>query len=578
MPGLKRRKVDMVVLGVGAIGFAVVGGVGAAIGDTERVAAIWTTATIAADGSAEIVEVVDYDFGSSSRHGIFRDVPGLDELAPIVVSSPSAPDEVFVSGSGFETRIRIGDSSRTIRGRHRYRIGYPLPSLVTDGDVAWDVVGTSWEVPVAEVEAHVVTPFELIDPICVSGSFGDTTPCAVEVEAPGHLVLRFDGLARGEGVTLYAGIGAALDASPPAPSEPTGRPSEPGSGILVPMLLGLWGALAAASVLSVLVRRAGKERVATGGAADAAFASARARAGLGEERIDLAELAALSTIEFAPPPELTPSQGGLLLAETVAPVHKVAWLVGAANEGYLDLEGAGKDITLVRRDRHDGPAALILDTAFAGRDQLPLGKYDPAFAAAWTSLDAELQGWRRGSSLWDLGAERRLVRVRVLGILAALLGAVAAGIAAAFANRSGGFWLVLVVLGAAVGGAGFSAALRAWELRVRTPAGSAMWLRVESFRRFLSESEAYHADEAAKRGVLRQYTAWAVAVGEIDHWSQAVARSGAIVDPVAANYALIAPSLARMTSTTSVKPSSSGGGGGGGGVGGGGGGGGGGSW
>ncbi len=568
----------MVMLGVGAIGFAVVAAIGAAIGDTERVAAIWTVAAIEGDGSAEIVEVIDYDFGSSSRHGIYRDVPGLDERAAIDVSSASAPDEVFVSGSVFETRIRVGDPSRTIRGRHRYRIGYPLPSLVDDGAVAWDVVGTSWEVPIAEVEAHVLTGFELVDPRCVSGSFGETNPCAVDVVAPGHLVLRFDDLARGEGATLYADIGAALDAPAPVPIEPTGRPSDPGSGILLPMLLGLWGALAAASVTSVLVRRAGKERVATGGAADAAFAGpGSGHSGRGEERVDLTELAAMTTIEFAPPPELTPAQGGVLLTETVAPAHKVAWLVGAANDGYLDLEGDGKDVTLVRRARHDGPPALTLDTAFAGRDRVPLGKYDPAFAAAWTSLGSELQGWRRGSSLWDLGAERRLVRVRVLGVLAALLGAGATGIAAAFANRSGGLWLVLLVLGSAAGGAGFSAALRAWELRVRTPAGSAMWLRVESFRRFLSESEAYHAEEAAKRGVLRQYTAWAVAVGEIDHWSKAVARSGAIVDPVAANYALIAPSLMRMTSTTSVKPSSSSGGGGGG-VGGGGGGGGGGSW
>jgi hypothetical protein len=32
--------------------------------------------------------------------------------------------------------------------------------------------------------------------------------------------------------------------------------------------------------------------------------------------------------------------------------------------------------------------------------------------------------------------------------------------------------------------------------------GSGLWLRVESFRRFLAGSEAHHAEEAAKRGVL----------------------------------------------------------------------------
>jgi hypothetical protein len=75
--------------------------------------------------------------------------------------------------------------------------------------------------------------------------------------------------------------------------------------------------------------------------------------------------------------------------------------------------------------------------------------------------------------------------------------------------------------------------VRAWELRVRTPAGSGLWLwlRTESFRRFLAGSEAHHAEEAARRGHLREYTAWAVAVGEVDRWSRAVAagRGGRFV-------------------------------------------------
>ncbi len=51
----------------------------------------------------------------------------------------------------------------------------------------------------------------------------------------------------------------------------------------------------------------------------------------------------------------------------------------------------------------------------------------------------------------------------------------------------------------------------------------AAWLRVESFRRFLAGSESAHAEEAARRGVVREYTAWAVALDQLDRWSRAVA-------------------------------------------------------
>jgi hypothetical protein len=163
-------------------------------------------------------------------------------------------------------------------------------------------------------------------------------------------------------------------------------------------------------------------------------------------------------------------------------------------------------------------------------------------------------------------------------VLAGVGGLVLAGAGAALAARAGAGWLVLVAAGGLLAGVGAAAAVGAWELRVRTPAGAALWLRTESFRRFLAASEAHHAEEAARLGHLRQYTAWAVAVGEVDRWSKAVAASSvAAADPAVARYPLLAPALLHDTSQSAKQPSSSGSGGGGG-VGGGAGGGGGGSW
>jgi hypothetical protein len=169
-------------------------------------------------------------------------------------------------------------------------------------------------------------------------------------------------------------------------------------------------------------------------------------------------------------------------------------------------------VTLVRLPRRDGPASYTLDAAFGGRDRLTLGTYDQSFATAWRSVGTELAAWQRSCGLWDPQGDRRRSLVRVLGALA---------------NRSGPGWLAVAAVGGLLAGAGAAAAVRAWELRARTPAGSGLWLRTESFRRFLAGSEAHHAEEAARRGYLREYTAWAVAVGELDRWSRAVAASSA---------------------------------------------------
>ena len=103
-------------------------------------------------------------------------------------------------------------------------------------------------------------------------------------------------------------------------------------------------------------------------------------------------------------------------------------------------------------------------------------------------------------------------------------------------------------------GAGLAAASGPGSCGCAPPAGSGLWLRVESFRRFLAESEAYHAEEAAKRGVLREYTAWAVAVGEIDRWSRAVPSSSIIPQDAGLHYVYMAPLLLTSTITTATAP------------------------
>jgi Predicted membrane protein (DUF2207) len=578
-----RRRIDAALLAAAAL---VVGGVaafGAGVGDGERVTGMWARAVVAGDGRARIVEAIDYDFGSQARHGIFRDVPGLAPDAPVRVSSASAPADVQLSGSSQQTRIRVGDPARTVTGRHRYTIRYPLEGVAPGGRLAWDAVGTSWPVEVARVEVHVVAPYELLAPRCVHGAAGAEDPCPISQPEPGHLLAMVDYLPSGEGVTLFATAGRRLPATPRLPAPPSGVPRDPGTGLLLPALLAAALALVGAAPVSRLVRLAGRERVAAGGAADAAWGRPGAALGgrNGEVRVDAARLASLATVEFVPPVALTPAQGGVVLTEGVREEHKVAWLIGAAIDGYVDLERHPDGLTLVRLPRRDGATAYALDQAFAGRPRLRLGAYDERFASAWRAVGNELAAWQRSSGLWDPAGDQRRTLVRVLGFLAAPAGLAVAGVGGAFANRWGPPWLALVALGALLAGGGAAAALRAWELRVRTPAGSGLWLRVESFRRFLAASEAHHADEAAKRGFLREYTAWAVAVGEVDRWSRAVAASAAARDPAVASYAVIGPSLASATAATSREPSSSGGsggGGGGGGVGGGAGGGGGGSW
>jgi hypothetical protein len=618
-----RRKVDVALLAGGGVVVGVVALIGAAGADSERIANFWISAQLQSDGSAQVAEVIDYDFGivgeGTARHGIERIVPGLDPAAPVQVSSDDAPDGLQVMSDPAGTKLRIGDPNQTVTGEHRYRIDYPLPGVARGTVFDWETFGDQWTVPIEHAEVHLLAPFELRDVRCFQGGRGASGSCSVREVAPGHVVAEVEDLDAREGVSLEGTTGGAV-AAPAAPSPPADRPAEPGTGLLAPAGVGLAGALVAAAGASRLVRRAGRERVAAGGAADAAYAANTwagpavpamtapgdfaptgppaappggfggpvqpvASAGsAGEVRLDVDELGEMATTDFAPPEYLTPPQGGIVLTEQVRTEHKVAWLIDAAIDGAVQLDEAGDKVTgLTRTGPGDAETGPLLDMAFAGRSQISLGSYDEDFAQAWGEVGQSLERWHTGSGFWDRGADSRRIVVRVLGVLVALLGLALAAGGGYLCNSEGRAWLPLVAAGAALTGAGLAATIRGWELRVRTPAGSAAWLRVESFRRFLAGSEAYHAEEAAKRGVLREYTAWAVALGEIDRWAHAVRSSTAIPADAGVSFAYMAPLLMMSTMSTSTAPSSSGsgfsgGGFGGGSVGGGAGGGGGGSW
>lgn len=556
--------------------------IAAAAGDTERISGYWVGGVLADDGLL-VTEVIDYDFGVSPRHGIFRTIP--DALLPSIdVTSPTAPDQFVVTDIGYGGEVRIGDPDRTVTGRHRYRIDYTLPfeSIVRDGLFSWDAIGTEWEVPIEHAHVAVAMAADLDAPTCRRGQPWSETACGLLSFGPGQFSAAVDGLAAGDGVTVS---GALVPGSPPGafPKPPDGFPHDPGSGVLSPFIAATVVAMLAGFAAALAVRRAGRERVWSGGAADAAFGEATD--GLASRRVDERELAELATIEFEPPRDTSAVEGGLVLHESVRDQHLSAWLLESAIRGEIDITGED-DPELIRGDAPAHPSVhQILDGMFGSRSRITLDGYDATFATGWNRLESDLRDWLVGSAHWDSRGRKMRTRVIAAGILGGLVALAGLVVATVSAARHGGAAVYLSILAAAAVGAAIGAVVSAPELLVRTEAGSALWLRVESFRRFLEQSEARHVTEAAARGVLRQYTAWAVALGESKAWTAAVEAAAAGNPELRSTlgrdlaFASAGAHIASAAASASTAPSSSGGGGGfSGGVGGGGGGGGGGSW
>ena len=511
-----------------------------------------------------ITETFDQDFGSSDRHGAERYLPSDEFGRPIDIeaSSPDAPDDLSTLDMGDEVRIRIGDPGVTITGQHRYTLAYTYPEAMLErGLLAIDALdGDRFETLHAEV---IVRGFELAEPRCFAGPVGSTDRCDLIVEdglyravfepLPAHTAVTIDG-------RIVRRIPSVDVADPPIP------PRRGSDRLQAMAIIAGLGVLGAGSVL-LWARRRGRNEVYAGGAADAAFGpgGATAAADVPVRLVADSDMDELATIEFVPPEGITPWEGRVLLTERFDEETVAAWFAGMAGNGAIDMSESGERLRLERGPAYDGIGgddAMLLRRVFGNQDRVEIGRrYDPTFSAAWSAIRGKQRGRIKSSGWWKrLPPSNRAGSMPWIG-WAIIAACVLPWVIILFTLLLGlfGSWWWAGPLGVLL------PALIAWIayrglLSVRSAEGSAMALRTESFRRFLHASEGQHVEWAWDRGVLREYSGWAVALDEADAWSDALARANVPAPAMIDASPLVMPLFAPAIRASHTAPSTSSGG------------------
>jgi hypothetical protein len=569
----------------------------------EVVRALDIRITLDDAGNARITETIDYGFGTQRRHGIFRDLtlsqPCTDDwdrvwpLDDLTVTSLTAPHDVEVEGTETgDTRLRIGDPETTVTGDHTYVVDYTLGHVTNSFDdhdeLYWNVVGTGWDVPIANTTVTVDGPVGALRTACFAGSTGTSAPCDAHGIDPTTDAAVF-------GQTLlnpYEGLTVAIAYPPQSFS---GAPiieqrwTVARAFSVTPLTVGGAGVLLATAIglVTWLAWSVGRDRQAVGSHVDAAFAASTMPGAVAapDEPVPLTGQAGVP-VEFVPPGGIRPAQLGLLVDEKVVSTEVSATIVDLAVRGWLRIEQEGEgrkaDYRLVRL-RHDDAGllpyeALLVTALFSSGDTVELSDLKDTFAAKQTSVV---------NAIYDGGVAegwfaRRPDRVRAgwvaLGFLGVLIGG---GVTALLAWQT-----ELALLGVPLVLAALLVMALAGRFPRRTAAGTGMTRRARGFEHFIRDSEAPRARWAEQRNIF------SIVLGCTDRWADTFAPLGAAAVAGASawyvgTHPLDVHGLGRATSsfassatsTMSSTPSSSGSSGfSGGSVGGGGGGGGGGSW
>jgi uncharacterized membrane protein len=154
---------------VAAVALVTINNVGVSAATGESIQRFDSQVAVTRDNTVKTTETIVYNFGTNSRHGIYRDIPidyrdGSDTYYVNfklvgVWDEYNKPVQTELSTENGNKRIRIGDPDRTITGIHTYKISYELSPLIIERDgkpfLNLDIIGEGWEVPINNISAKI---------------------------------------------------------------------------------------------------------------------------------------------------------------------------------------------------------------------------------------------------------------------------------------------------------------------------------------------------------------------------------------------------------------------------------------
>lgn len=494
------------------------------------------TLDIQRDGSVKVTEQIDFDFGNFQRHGIEREIPisyryepdptfdRILEIDDLQVTASDASDAVDTSRGSGRLGIRVGDADQTITGLHRYTITYTARGAMNgdkndpawDGAIGdhdelyWNAIGDEWTSSIRHASVSVHAPADILAAACYAGATGSTATCAKA---------KVDGeTATFEQPGLYAGQGLSVDIALPVGAVSNTAPillerfSLARAFPLTPWRVGL-ALLLSCAVVFGLVRKMwkhGRDRVALGGAVDAAFAT-------DDEEGEVMPLfgGADSPVEFAPPDGIRPGQMGTLVDGVANTLDVTATIVDLASRGFIRIEEVPKDGFFGKDDYRfvwlgNGDAVLpyeqqLLDGLFGGEPQVLLSDLRLQFAAKLDKVKDALYTDMANEKWFTARPDKIRTRWNVIGFLSTF--ATAALFFGAFVFTSYALFIAPLFVGALIMWIGAK-----W-MPQRTAKGTGVLRRSLGFRTFITDSEAIRAKFAENNNIFTEYLPYAIVFG-----------------------------------------------------------------
>jgi uncharacterized membrane protein len=290
---------------------------------------------INSDASISVKESIEYDFDTSTRHGIYRDIPfkydarggkyNLRISNISVTDHLGSPYDFTVSNKGDYKSIQIGNAKESVSGTKIYIIQYEVAKAInyfaSSDELYWNVTGNEWIVPIRRARVSVFlpkdVPYNSLNASCFSGYSGGRATCdSISYgENDGYIgsaIFSEENLDVNEGLTFALAFPKGLVYQPTS-SEKFMEAVWDNLIILFPLLVFL--------IMFSIWRNKGKDPKGRG----------------------------TIVTEFDVPDQLTPAEVGTIVDEKCAGKEISGEIINLAVKGYLKIERVENKILFVKK-------------------------------------------------------------------------------------------------------------------------------------------------------------------------------------------------------------------------------------
>lgn len=491
---------------------------------------------IKTDGVVLIAETINVDFGSLSKHGIFRDIPfqytlnnGQRHYATIQIEEVTInnnPTPYDVSKTGDYTRLKIGDLNKTISGKQTYKIVYNATGVLrpfeNHDELYWDVTGEGWPVPIKKASATITLPKSgITQATCYQGPFGSTTPCKSQLS--NRLEASFQTtrpLLTNEGLTIVVGYTKGLVPIFTVTPQPQSKSTVNSESLLAPLI-------AFVITLTLGIGFIGFKWWTTGRDLWWSIPYVFNK----QQRVQIKPVDAHRpvVVEYSPPEKLRPAELGTLIDERADTLDVSATIIDLAVRGYLSITEIpikwifGETDYLLKKADKDFSELLIyeeklLKRLFSNRKEIKVSELKKDFYVDLAIIKRQLYKEVVAKRFFPSDPEKiriSYIRIGILLIFAGVVSLAASGAFLAF----GGFGLGILLVGILV-------LVFSRFMPRRTALGYEMYLRTKGYELFISKVEKYRQQFFEKKNMFNEVLPYAIVFGLTEKFAQALKDLG----------------------------------------------------